>query len=470
MQEFKFWLNLKLWQKLLFLIPGICLAIFFLATTCYLLWEEKYAQKVYPGVKIEEKDFGGETPEEIENYFQQKNSQISLDFTFIYKDQIATLSAQEIAWGYDEKMISSQALSLGRSGNLLSDLYQKIISLKSGSSLSPSYAYDRQKLIPFLKKMAAQIDYPPQEALFRFSYGKVTAFRPSASGQAVDIEATQKLMNETLSLLKKGGALPPFLKIDLVIQPVEPKVTTTEANNLGIQGLVSQGSSRFLGSIANRIHNIQLAVSRLNGILVAPGEEFSFNKALGDVSKFTGYKEAYIIQEGRTILGDGGGVCQVSTTLFRALLNAGLPITERHAHSYRVGYYERGSLPGFDASVYDPRWDLKFTNDTGQHLLIQSAINFKAAALTFELYGAPDGRKVTISKPLIKNQTPPPEDLYQDDPTLPKGQVKQVDWKAEGADVSFSRKVEREDKVLINETYSSHYQPWQAVYLRGTKE
>lgn len=470
MQEFKFWLNLKLWQKLLFLLPSVCLAIFFLATTSYFLWEQKYDQKVYPGIKIEGKDFGGKTPEEIENYFQQKNSQIFLDFTFIYKDQIATLSAQEIAWGYDEKMVSAQSFSLGRSGNLLSDLYRKIISLKSGSNLSPSYTYDRQRVISFLGKMAAQINYPPQEALFRFSYGKVTAFRPSAPGQAVDIEATQKLMDETLLLLKKGGGLPPFLKINLIIRPVEPKVTTAEANNLGIQELVGQGSSRFLGSITNRIHNIQLAASRLNGVLAAPGEEFSFNKALGDVSKFTGYKEAYIIQEGRTILGDGGGVCQVSTTLFRALLNAGLPISERHAHSYRVGYYEQGSPVGFDASVYDPRWDLKFKNDTGHHLLIQAAINFKTATLTFELYGARDGRKVTISKPLIKNQTPPPEDLYQDDPTLPKGQIKQVDWKAGGADVSFSRKVEREDKVLINETYSSHYQPWQAVFLRGTQE
>lgn len=469
MQEPSFWVRLSAWQRLLFLLMAGLMAFFFLTTTGYFFWEKQYAGRIYPGVKIAGEEFGGKTPGEVDNYFRQKNSQITLDFTFNYKDLVATLSAQKISWGYDEKLISTQASSFGRSGNLWTDLYQKAQALKLGYELPSSYAYDKPQLEDFLKKLAEKVDIPPQEALFQFSGGKVTAFRPSTTGQTVDIEDAEKMVDSTLTLLSEG-VIPASIKIDLVIKPVEPKVSTAKANNLGIKELVGRGISRFSGSITNRIHNIQLAAGRLNGILVAPGEEFSFNKTLGDVSKFTGYKEAYIIKDGRTILGDGGGVCQVSTTFFRAILNAGLPILERHAHSYRVGYYEQDSPPGLDASVYDPRWDLKFKNNTSFHLLIQSSVDTKTATLVFELYGTGDGRKVTISKPTITNQVPPPDDLYQDDPNLPKGEIKQVDWKAWGADVSFTRTVKRGEEVLINEAFSSHYQPWQAVFLRGTKE
>jgi vancomycin resistance protein YoaR len=208
----------------------------------------------------------------------------------------------------------------------------------------------------------------------------------------------------------------------------------------------------------------------LNGILIKPGEEFSFDKAVGDVSSLTGYKQAYVIQNGRTVLGDGGGVCQVSTTFFRAILDAGYPITERNPHAYRVHYYEEDSGPGIDAAIYTPTVDLKFKNDSGHYLLVQSYIDTEEMRLTFELYGTKDGREVTIGKPVILSQSPAPEPLYQDDPTLPKGQIKQVDFAAPGAKVYFTREVKKNGEVIISDKFTSNYRPWQAVYLRGTKE
>jgi len=166
-------------------------------------------------------------------------------------------------------------------------------------------------------------------------------------------------------------------------------------------------------------------------------------------------------------LGDGGGVCQVSTTLFRALLDAGLPITERQAHAYRVGYYEQDSPPGIDATVYSPSPDLKFRNDTGNSILIVARANPKNYSLVFELYGTSDGRVATISKPVVTNVVPAPEDLYQDDPTLPTGTVKQIDFKAAGAKVTFKYKVTRNGETLSDRTFTSNYRPWQAIYLRG---
>lgn len=186
------------------------------------------------------------------------------------------------------------------------------------------------------------------------------------------------------------------------------------------------------------------------------------------VSEFTGYQQAYIISGGKTILGDGGGVCQVSTTLFRAILDAGLPITERQAHAYMVGYYEQDSPPGLDATVYSPSPDLKFKNDTSNSILITARANPRNYSLVFELYGTSDGRVSTISKPAVTDVVPAPDDLYQDDPTLPVGTVKQIDFKAAGAKVTFNYKVTKAGETIYKKTFISNYRPWQAVYLRGT--
>ncbi len=260
------------------------------------------------------------------------------------------------------------------------------------------------------------------------------------------------------------------INIPIGIKILNPKITTDKANSLGVKELIGKGTSLFYHSISQRIFNINLAASRINGVLIAPNETFSFDKALGDVSSFTGYQQAYIIQNGKTVLGDGGGVCQVSTTFFRALLNSGLPITERNPHSYRVGYYEQDSPPGLDATIYVPSVDLRFKNDTNNYILVQTEVDSAAQRLSIFLYGSLDGRTVSLTTPVVTNRVPPPGDLYQDDPTLPKGVIKQVDFKAEGSSVSFTRDVVKNGKKIISEKFVSNYKPWQAVFMRGTKE
>jgi vancomycin resistance protein YoaR len=258
--------------------------------------------------------------------------------------------------------------------------------------------------------------------------------------------------------------------IPIPITKLKPNLTTDKVNQMGIKELIGVGTSLYQHSIESRIYNVGLAASRINGILIPPGKTFSFAEAVGDVSSLTGYKQAYVIENGRTVLGDGGGVCQVSTTLFRAALNAGLPIVERHPHAYRVGYYEEDSPPGIDATVYVPSVDFKFKNDTGHHVLIQTINDPVEMRLTFMLYGTNDGRVSTITTPVITSQSPAPEPRYEDDPSLPKGQIKQIDFAAAGAKTSFNRTVTKNGKIIISETFNSNYRPWQAVFLRGTKE
>jgi len=285
----------------------------------------------------------------------------------------------------------------------------------------------------------------------------------------IDIEKIRINLNSQFQKIAFGQK-PQRIIIPVEIIILTPKITTDKANNLGIKELIGKGTSLFQNSIQSRIFNITLAASRINGALIAPNETFSFNKALGDVSAFTGYKQAYIIQNGKTVLGDGGGVCQVSTTFFRALLNSGLPITERYAHAYRVGYYEQDGPPGLDATIYVPTIDLKFRNDTNNYILVQTLIDQETQQLSIFLYGTSDGRTVSITKPIITNRTPAPEDIYQDDPTLAKGVIRQIDFKAEGSKVSFTREVTKDGQKIILDKFVSNYAPWQSIFLRGTKE
>lgn len=325
--------------------------------------------------------------------------------------------------------------------------------------------WDEQKIATLSASLATSLNREAQNGVFQFDGKKVVEFKPALNGIKVDEEQTNLLINKGLESLEKTDR--DQETITVVVKTTQPKIGNEQVNDLGIKELIGKGESTFYHSILSRIHNVALTAGKLNGVLVAPGEEFSFNQTLGDISAATGYKSAYIIKEGRTVLGDGGGVCQDSTTLFRALLDAGVNITERHAHAYRVTYYEQNARPGFDATVYDPSADLKFINDTGAYILIQTTVDLEKLYLKFELYGTNDGRKVTISNVRLWGEVPPPEPLYQDDPTLAPGQVKQVDWAAWGAKAAFDWQVIKNGEVLYQKTFYSNFAPWRAVYLRG---
>jgi vancomycin resistance protein YoaR len=434
-------------------------------------FEKTYGDKIYPGVRIDGISFGGKTKDDVDNYFSQKNKPFkTFKITLAFESNIATISGEELAVAYDGKLGSTQAYAIGRSGQFFSDIYQKWRAATTGINLPSVLKMNTDLVDDTLSSLSSSIDIFPQDALFQFESGKVNVFKLSQPGRELDRAETKKLILAYINTLSQDAELAPqTIKIDLPVKLVSPKITTESSNNLGIKELLGVGTSKFAGSIAGRVHNIVLAASRINGHLVPPETVFSFNDTLGDVSASTGFAPAYIIKDGRTVLGDGGGVCQVSTTLFRAALKSGLPIVERHPHSYRVGYYEQDSPVGIDATVFAPSYDLKFKNDTGNYLLIQAKADAQNYTLAFEIYGTSDGRSVEITKPVISSQIAPPPDLYQDDPTLPVGTVKQVDWKAWGAKVSFDYKVTKNGETIFQKSFFTNYQPWQSVFLRGTK-
>lgn len=372
----------------------------------------------------------------------------------------------------DKELILDRAKKL-QNKTLLLALDDERVKLQSEELISfletrpgSEFVVDYEKVSEYAEGLATSMNRESVDAKFSYSNGRVTEFAPSKDGIKVDIQRTSTKIQESIQKLTETEDK--TLTTEIVVERTTPAVTIDKVNELGIEERIGRGESYYAHSIPNRIFNVGLASDRINSALIAPGEEVSFNKLVGEVSAATGYRSAYIISQGRTVLGDGGGLCQVSTTLFRAAMNAGLPILERWGHSYRVSYYEQNSKPGVDATVIAPSKDFRFKNDTPGHILIQTINDPKELHLVIEIYGTSDGRVVTISEPRVWGITPPLPTVYQDDPSLPTGTMKQVDWSAGGARTSFEYKVVRDGETLQDQTFSTVYRPWAAVYLRGT--
>ncbi len=314
-----------------------------------------------------------------------------------------------------------------------------------------------------------RVEREPQNATFEYDPEtlKVETFEPHRDGRKINKEKTKATLIAKLQELEKGEETEET-SLELSIETTPPEKTLADTNDLGINERIGFGDSYYYHSIPNRIHNVALATSRISDTIVKPGEEFQFNQTLGEVSRRTGFKSAYVISGGRTVLGDGGGVCQVSTTTFRAALNAGLQITTRLGHSYRVSYYEYNNKPGIDATVYAGDVDLRFINDTDHHILIHGETDSDNVYMFIEIYGTSDGRTTEIIDHETWGWQSPPPPQYIDDPSLPPGKTRQIDWAAAGLKAKFTNVVKDKDGNIIRErTYNTNYRPWRAVYLRG---
>lgn len=324
-----------------------------------------------------------------------------------------------------------------------------------------------QLLRSFLESIAPGLYIEQENATFMFNDDtlELELIQPSVTGQSLDVTTSLKMIQERVA---EGEH-----KITLDLEYSLPAVTSdATAESLGITELVSSHTSYFYGSSSSRKQNIATASSRFYGVMVGPGETFSMADVLGDVSLDKGYAEAWIIFGDRTIKGVGGGVCQVSTTLFRTVFFGGYPIIERHPHAYRVYYYEQtygggnnSEWAGLDATVYVPLVDFKFKNDSENWLLMETYVGDNS--LTWKFYSTSDGRTVEWETTGLTNIQDPPDPLYQENDALSKGEIKQVDWAVKGADVTVTRYVIRNDEIIDSDLFTTHYIPWRAICEYG---
>ncbi|PYE55375.1 VanW family protein [Deinococcus yavapaiensis] len=354
-------------------------------------------------------------------------------------------------------------------GNLLMrPLTLKLEGAKNSLTLSPlqvanlywvrraGIELDAKTIEDAVKRADLEVGTPVQEARYSAKNGKLVKVPEREGLSALHDESVRLLSDAVLDAAVRSVTFP-----SEVTKPSLKAASLPDPKKLT---LVAVGKSTYYGSSRARRTNVAVAAGKLDGLVVPTGGEFSFLNAVGHITDDAGFVSGLVISGGRTVAGLGGGVCQVSTTAFRALYTAGLPIVERNQHAYRVGYYEPNV--GFEAAVYDPGVDLRMTNDTGGPLLIRTVNDDQKSTLEVRLYGVPQTRTVSVSPAVILSRTPAPAPQYIVNPSLAPGVRRQVDWAQDGYNLYITRTINdvtgtRTDKV------STAYRAWRAVYEVG---
>lgn len=335
---------------------------------------------------------------------------------------------------------------------------QGCLLLSKMNPISTQTSFDQQKLDNWISSVIGEVNQKPTDAKLRFENSQLKVVEPAQFGYEIDPELlTKKVVN----ILEE-----PAKKVALTVRVDKPVVREDNLKQLGIKELIGKGETTFYGSSNNRIHNIKVGSSKVSGALIKPGETFSTAQRVGEVSKATGYLPEYVIKGDETIKEYGGGLCQVSSTLFRAALRSGFNIVERRPHGYRVSYYEPPI--GMDAAIYVPWTDLKFTNNTDNWVLIQYEMT--GYHLAFNVYGTDDGRKVEISQPKSGNFKNPPKPIEIVDKSLKPGERIVEEKARQGADAWFDYRVKKDGEYIIDQTITSRYQAWPAKIRVGPEK
>lgn len=326
---------------------------------------------------------------------------------------------------------------------------------------------DRKAVAQHVTRIAGQLNQAPKPAGVTTEDGLITGFTPPEYGRAVKEDEMVSMILNLLDRRRTGNAVDATLMVPMK-ETKPPEVAVGEG--AGITELIGRAATLFTGSPSNRVWNITNGARFLSGVVVEPGKEFSTLAQLGTIDNTTGYLPELVIKGDRTIPEYGGGLCQVSTTLFRAVMDAGLPITDRRNHSFRVGYYEKDEHgryigPGLDATIYDNAPDLKFLNDTGNAVLVISYV--EGTKITFELYGTRDGRSSEIIGPTVLTEVPVGDPVYIETDELAPGQTKQVEWAHPGGSTVATYVITYADGTEKEQEFRSYYRPWPDKFLIG---
>jgi vancomycin resistance protein YoaR len=306
----------------------------------------------------------------------------------------------------------------------------------------------------WFEKLRKRVEHAPVDATFEVYPGGIRVV-PDEDGLAVDVPKTSKAL---LSAAVSPGAR----TAPLAVRTAPAERSLAEAQAMGITGVVGSYHTTY-GGIPNRLHNVALVSDLIDGTLIAPGKTFSFNATTGERTSEKGFLEAPVIINGELQTGLGGGVCQVSTTVFNAAYEAGLPIEQRTNHALYISHYPLGR----DATVNYPDLDLKFTNDTGKWLLLRTFVG--SGSLTVNLYGTPQDRRVeSIEQPLKVGA--PPGIKRVADPTMEKGSVVVEDYGEPARSTAVTRIVRSASGAVLHEnTWYSSYRSEPKIVRVGTK-
>jgi len=387
-----------------------------------------------------------------------KNREIKID-TFFEEPQIRAENSEK-AFAQAKDLFDSAPYSLvykNKKWILPNNKIGEWFDLKKGGLGKVVLSFNQQNIQKYLKEISKEIDVDLIRPELKIENERVVEFQVGRSGLILDQEKNAIIIAQMI--LKKKQ------EIDLKVDEIEAVSLSKDIDALGIKELIAEGSSNFAGSPKNRRHNIKIGAEKLHGILIKQDQEFSLVQAIGEIDKEAGFLPELVIKGDRTIPEYGGGLRQIGTTTFRLAINAGLPITERRPHSYRVSYYEPA---GTDATIYNPWPDLKFINDTNHHLLLQTEI--QGDELIFKFYGTSDGRQVETTKPELSDIVEPGPIKYIETIELLPGEKKKVESAHDGASAEFKNIVTFPNGIVREEVWKSRYRPWSEVWLVGKEE
>jgi vancomycin resistance protein YoaR len=337
---------------------------------------------------------------------------------------------------------------------LPSDLAPLLASKVVGRELR--LALDEKGLDQLLRRRAPFAYTAGRDATFRVAGSSVSVV-PAVAGRTVQPGRAAAAL---LAVATRGGA---DRDVALPVASSQPKLSTAKAKALGVKERVSSFTTTFSAADAPRVHNIGLIAAAMNHQLIMPGGVFSMNAATGERTTAKGYRTAHVILNGELVDGLGGGVCQAGTTMFNAVLLAGLPVLERRNHSLHISHYPLGR----DATLNWPGTDLKFRNDSPYGIYITSS--WSTSSLTFTLWSTSRNYKVSLSTSAARNFRSPPT-RYEDDPSMPKGTEMIEEPGSSGFDVTVFRTVSQGGKVVRRDQFVSNYVPWTRIVRRGTGE
>ncbi|MGQ9531407.1 MAG: VanW family protein [Desulfotomaculales bacterium] len=414
-------------------------------------------RRVLAGVTAGGLDLAGMTlPEGLSRLQQLEESLRRETVTLVYGEHRRSFELAQLDLRLDRTAVMEQALAAGRTGFFPAWYGQRQNLARSGLNIPLRFRIDRERLATLLTVDPA-FYRPAVDARWFIGPGDTVVVVPSREGWRVDAD---RLERDLFDALNRGCRAP---VLGVTLEPVPPRRTTAEVRSLGLSGLLASYTTRFDPEQTNRTYNIAVAADALNGLLVPPGQVVSFNEIVGPRSQEAGYKDAPVILNNALVTGVGGGVCQVSSTLYTCVLLAGLEVLERSNHSLPVDYVPLG----LDATVVYGYLDLKFRNNTGSYLYLTTRVT--GDTLTVKIYGNASKRKNIRVHSWIEEEIPHGE-IEEPDPHLERGRVVVKQEGARGYRVAAERLTEEGGGWRRERLPASYYPPVDRVVAVGTRE
>ncbi|HOL17486.1 MAG TPA: VanW family protein [Bacillota bacterium] len=441
-------LLLKKWLKILLLACGtafLLAAVIMLCDFCY------FYSRAYPGLYLETIDVGNMRLEEVEALLDEKLWSLEeLQFSTAGGEKM-TLSLSDLGLSWDRQGTMEKIYRAGRGWK---GYAVRLHSLRTGNPIivRGEIKVDELRLAGAMAGLAKQLYHPPRDAFFEVE-GETVSIIPEQEGQYLKTAALRELIFYSLYEEEKEILLP--------VGEWPAARTAADLENFGVGGVMASFYTDVAAGNPDRAYNIKLGASAINATLLAPGELFSFNEVVGETTASKGYRYAPIIVGDELVPGLGGGLCQVSTTLYNAALLANLEIVERHNHSMRISYIPLGR----DATVATGSLDLKFRNNRDHYILIGADLN--NLRLTFRIFGPPMKEKVEIISSGYQQIAPPINYEYSD--ALPAGVTEVVKPGQAGYYITTWRVVYLDDQEISREMlFRDYYRPTPALHRVGT--